>query len=348
MRIGIWNTAWLGDSVLTLPLIAHIKKYFPQAKIDFYVRKGFGELFACHPDLAGVFEFNKKECGLLASYHYGRMLAERRYSIWISAHRSWRSSAIAQLTMAPVRIGYNTGPLSRLAYTHTIERDFYKFAEIERVLKLAAPLGFELNLEDSQAHWPHLAICPQAQEKAEQIWKIIDPERPTLGIHPGGAWPTKRWPVEYMIEVAHLAAAHQVQIILFGAPNEQAEADAVRNALRDYPDFHDLAGSISLPELAACLGRLDCYLSNDSGPMHLAWVQKTPTTAIFGPTIREFGFTPRGENSSVMEVSLPCRPCGLHGHKKCPKGHHACMRKITPQAVWNDIARKLKIPASDP
>ncbi|MBQ4132939.1 MAG: lipopolysaccharide heptosyltransferase II [Desulfovibrionaceae bacterium] len=341
MRIGIWNTAWLGDSVLTLPLIELVKKHFPQADIDFYVRKGFASLYTCHPAIDRVFEFDKKKLGIMGSWRYGRELAERGYSVWISAHRSWRSSAIAQLTRAPIRIGYDSGPLSRLVYTHTVERDFYKLEEIERLLKLAAPLGVPLNLGNREAHWPHLALCAEAEEKAEQVWKKLDPLRPTLGIHPGGAWATKRWPAENMAEVARLAARAQVQIILFGAKNEQEQSDAVREAVSGCPGFIDLAGQLSLPELAACLKRLDCYLSNDSGPMHLSWVQKTPTTAIFGPTVREFGFFPRGAACSVLEVNLPCRPCGLHGHKKCPEGHHACMRNISPRTVWNDIARKL-------
>ncbi len=358
MRIAVWNTAWLGDSVLTLPLIELVKNHFPNAAIDFYVRQGLGGLFTCHPAIARVFEFNKKQhTGPATLYRYGRGLAARKYSIWLSAHRSWRSSFIAQLASAPIRIGYNSGPLSRLIYTHTVERDFYKLAEIERILKLAVPLGIELNLDtdlnmnaapdkSSPAHWPHLALCPEAEAKADAIRQSLAPDRPVLGIHPGAAWPTKRWPVENVIAVARLAAAHQVQIILFGAPGEQVETDAVSAAMQDYPGFINLAGQLSLPQLAACLGRLDCFLSNDSGPMHLAWVQNTPVTAVFGPTVRALGFFPRGPHSTVIETKLSCRPCGLHGHRKCPKGHHACMRNITPQQVWADIARKLKLAGS--
>ena len=75
--------------------------------------------------------------------------------------------------------------------------------------------------------------------------------------------------------------------------------------------------------------------------MHLAWAQRVPVTALFGPTVRELGFAPRGEMSSVMEADVPCRPCGLHGHKACPKGHFDCMKNIDPEAVWRDVERKL-------
>ncbi len=104
----------------------------------------------------------------------------------------------------------------------------------------------------------------------------------------------------------------------------------------------DLSGRLSLPVLAACLGRLACYLTNDSGPMHLAWAQRTPVVALFGPTVRAHGFYPRGEGATVFETPEPCRPCGLHGHDSCPLGHHRCMTAITPDLVWPDVAGKLR------
>ncbi|HKI81718.1 MAG TPA: glycosyltransferase family 9 protein, partial [Pseudodesulfovibrio sp.] len=98
----------------------------------------------------------------------------------------------------------------------------------------------------------------------------------------------------------------------------------------------------SLPELAAYLGRLDAYLTNDSGPMHLAWTQEVPLVALFGPTVKALGFFPRGDNATVLENDgLDCRPCGLHGPKKCPEGHFKCMRDLTPDRVWDVLKAKL-------
>ena len=87
--------------------------------------------------------------------------------------------------------------------------------------------------------------------------------------------------------------------------------------------------------LRATLGRLDAYITGDSGPMHLSWAQGTPTLAVFGPTVKNLGFFPRGEHSRVLETALPCRPCGLHGPKACPEGHHRCMTDITPETAWD-------------
>ena len=103
----------------------------------------------------------------------------------------------------------------------------------------------------------------------------------------------------------------------------------------------DLSGRTSLASLGAVLARLDGYVTNDSGPMHMAWAQHTPVTAMFGPTVLSLGFAPRGELSTVMQVDESCRPCGLHGHKACPQGHFRCMKEIDPEAVWRDIESKL-------
>lgn len=341
MRIAIWNTAWLGDAVLTLPLIQTIKNNFPQANIDYFVRKGLKELFRCHPAIKNVYEVDKKNMGPLRSIKFAKALAPNQYSIWISAHQSLRSSMVSHFAHAPIRISYDSGPVSRWVYTHTVDRAFYNFEEIERLLKLAVPLGLEINFDDREANWPEIALCPSPRAKADQIWQAIDSSRPVIGIHPGSVWPTKRWPAEYFSELAKLALEHGVQVVLFSGPDELKQAELIRRENENTPGFIDLAGKLPLPELAACIAKLDCYVTNDSGPMHLAWVQRVPTTAIFGPTTRELGFFPRGKNSSAIELNLRCRPCGLHGHKQCPQKHHACMRDISPQTVWLDVAAKI-------
>lgn len=348
MRIAVWNTAFLGDALLTLPLIQAIKQHFPQAKIDYYVRKGLKELFIEHPDLEKVFEVDKTKKSFLGfcplrSFKkiraLGQKIAERKYAIWVSAHTSLRSTLIAELSAAPIKIGYDSGILSRLVYTHTVQRRFNSLEEIERLLQLAKPLG--INDFTPETAWPLLSLPATANNRAAAIWQD-KVKGPVLGLHPGSVWPTKRWPAEYFAQTARLAAENGAQVMLFCGPGEEEQARQVKNLSGLGPEqLIDLSGQLNLPELAACIERLNCYLTNDSGPMHMAWALKTPTIAIFGPTTRALGFFPRGEDSRVLEVNLRCRPCGLHGHKKCPKKHHNCMREILPDQAWQAVAEKL-------
>ena len=161
---------------------------------------------------------------------------------------------------------------------------------------------------------------------------------------------TKRWTPEGFAAILRRALDSGVNAVLLAGPGETETAAAVRRLAGlgceggncAEPDtFLDLSGRTSLASLGAVLARLDGYVTNDSGPMHMAWAQHTPVTAMFGPTVLSLGFAPRGETSTVMQTDEPCRPCGLHGHKACPQGHFRCMKNIDPEDVWRDIERKL-------
>ncbi|MDR2891803.1 MAG: glycosyltransferase family 9 protein [Deltaproteobacteria bacterium] len=397
-RIAVWNTAFLGDAVLTLPLIQTLRRAFPAAEIDFYTRKGFAPLFASHPALHAVYEYDKRS-SLPAMLCFGRDLRTRGYDLFICAHPSTRSAILTRLSGAGRRIGYHltagtgrTGGsggvggtsgqpgFGRLFFTDQVDRKFGSLPEIERLLRLTLPLGLDpLDWET----WPELVLPDAAEEKAARLFAELRSDcedtargcshRPVLGLHPGSVWGTKRWPLEYFAEIGLRALREGAQVLLFAGPGEESMAKDVQSLIlaalpsasalprtsssSDVPELSsslpayasakdvrllNLAGALSLPELAACLGRLDCYLTNDSGPMHLAWAKGTPVVALFGPTVRDFGFAPRGESSVVLEVAgLDCRPCGLHGPQSCPEGHHNCMRKLSPDLVWDEVRKKI-------
>ncbi|MBU1228865.1 MAG: lipopolysaccharide heptosyltransferase II [Proteobacteria bacterium] len=334
-RIGIWQTAFLGDAVLTLPLIQAVKERFPEAELHLFVRAGVEGLFAAQGELASVRPFAKRgaQKGLPAAFRLGRELSGEGFDLWISPHTSLRSALVAGCTGAGMRIGYARPWYNRLAFTHRVDRRFDELHEIERLMQLGLPLGLK-----TPAPKPRLDLPPEALARAEALFSGL-PEGPKLGLHPGSTWPTKCWPDEHFAEVARRALAAGAVVLLFAGPGEQALAGRIAQAAGGGPGrLVSLAGQLDIPALAACLGRLDACLTNDSGPMHLAWVQDTPLVALFGPTVRRLGFFPRGENSRVLETDLDCRPCGLHGHKACPLKHHQCLRGITPDRVW-DVLR---------
>ena len=350
MAIGIWNTAFLGDAVLTLPLIQTIACRYPDEPIHFFVRKGLKSLFAAHPAIAGVHEFDKagSEKGLSGMLRFARIFARHDFSLWLSAHTSVRSAIMARLSHAQRRIGYRpeSVPASGYAwaYTDMVPRRFGQLDEIERLLLLAEPLGIRCE----SAVWPDIVLPQASRERARAFWSQFG-DTPVLGVHPGSVWPTKRWPLEYFAEIIACAVHEGAHVLIFGGPGAEeglaAELLAMaRHTMRPGSHeglVHNLAGSLSLPDLAAYLALLTCYLTNDSGPMHLAWAQRTPVTAIFGPTTPQLGFAPRGPLAEVLEMPLSCRPCGKHGHKQCPKTHFRCMRGLSPDVVWDSVRRKL-------
>jgi len=340
-RVGIWQTAFLGDAVLTLPFIQALKQRLPEAELHLFVRAGLDGLFSAQRELASVRPFAKRgvQRGLLAARTLGKALSAEGFDLWISPHTSLRSAYMARAVGAPVRIGYDAPWYNWLAYTHLTQRRFDELEEIERIFQLGAPLGIFAD-RAHPAPMPRLDLPPEARARAEEIFAGL-PDGKRLGIHPGSTWPTKCWPAAHFAEVARQALAAGAVVLLFAGPGEE---DLAARIAADADDgsgrLVNLANMLTIPALAACLGRLDACLTNDSGPMHLAWAQGVPLAACFGPTVRKLGFFPRGPNSRVLETNLDCRPCGLHGHKACPLGHHNCMRDIAPRRAW-DVLRPM-------
>ena len=122
--------------------------------------------------------------------------------------------------------------------------------------------------------------------------------------------------------------------LIFGGPDEVELSERVSGGIGI--DAFSVAGKTGLRETAALIKRCSVFVTNDSGPMHMATAVGTPVVAIFGPTVRGFGFSPLGK-SVVVESELKCRPCTLHGSDRCPKGHFECMKKITADSVFERV-----------
>ncbi len=353
--IAVWNTAFLGDAVLTLPLVCTLKTAFPDVGIDFYLREGVGSLFAAQPELRHIFEVQKNRRGIGALRTQCREIAARRYDIWIDAHPSPHSALVARLSGVPLRVGYS-GLLRSLAFTYAVPRRFDELDEIERLLQLTKPIfqhygiqlsGFDPDIPDSRLHWPSLVLPEESVAHAETFFSSL-PSGPCLGLHPGSRWATKRWTPEGFAYIARQAVDIGANVLVFSGSQEETliARSVIRLAgIEGSSRLFDLSGTLSLPHLAAFLARLSIYVSNDSGPLHLAWCQHVPVIALFGPTVRSFGFFPRGRTSTVLEVpenALTCRPCSLHGPAACPQRHHRCMKDILPEQVWQHILPYLR------
>ena len=340
-KIGLWQTAFLGDAVLTLPFIQALKTRYPDAEIHFFVRAGLEKLFCAQRELTSVRPFAKRgdQKGLFAARALGNELSLEGFDLWISPHASLRSAYLARCVGAPVRIGYQSPWYNWLAYTHLVDRRFNQLEEVERLFQLGGPLGIFAD-KATPAPLPRLDLPPEAIARADEIYAGL-PKGPRLGIHPGSTWPTKCWPKEHFAEIARRALAAGAVVLLFAGPGEEELATHIAASANDNSGrLINLGGMLTIPALAACIARLDACLTNDSGPMHLAWAQNVPLAACFGPTVRALGFFPRGPNSRVLETPLDCRPCGLHGHKACPLGHHNCMKDIRPEQAW-DLLRPM-------
>jgi heptosyltransferase-2 len=152
-----------------------------------------------------------------------------------------------------------------------------------------------------------------------------------IGLAPGARHATKRWPLERFVEVGRRWARGGPPVPVFFGPDEDALLAAWREA---WPETGEWTPVREAPlTAAACLERLAALVTNDTGLMHAAAAMGTPVVALFGPTVRDFGFAPEGEGHRIVETALPCRPCSRHGGSRCPRGHFRCMLDLPAARV---------------
>jgi ADP-heptose:LPS heptosyltransferase len=194
---------------------------------------------------------------------------------------------------------------------------------------------------------PSIHPDPDARARA----RVLLPRRGGLGLAPGARHATKRWPLERFVAVGREAVSRGPVAVFFG-PDEEAlhrEWEALWPADGSWIGIRE-----AIPATSACLARLDHLVTNDTGLMHLAAAVGTPVVALFGPTVRNFGFAPAGEGHHVLEVDgLDCRPCSLHGGSRCPREHFRCMLELDVGMVRGILAvpppsREEAGPASSP
>lgn len=318
------QTSFLGDTVLTTPLLAQLSNRGP---VDVVTTPASAALLAHHPAVRTVIAYDKRgaDRGLLGLWHLARRLRANGYDLALLAQGSWRSAALALLAGIPSRIGFTTSA-GRLLYSKRVPyRDDLHHAA--RLLMLARPNGREPTPAELR---PSLAPGAGEREAVDALLQhggMRDGER-LVAIAPGSVWGTKRWP--YYPELA-VELAEDARVVVVGSAGDAPLAAAIIAAA---PGAIDATGRLSLLASAELIGRCGAIVTNDSAPMHLASAMGTPTVAIFGPTVPEFGFGPLAPRASVVgHDALPCRPCDRHGPPRCPLGHHRCMRELTPSTV---------------
>ncbi|MGH7442684.1 MAG: glycosyltransferase family 9 protein, partial [bacterium] len=207
----------------------------------------------------------------------------------------------------------------------------------------ATPVG-ALGMESGEVPLPRLGLDPGAVAWAKG-WLAdqgLRPGQKLLAVAPGAAWATKRWGVQHLAQCLDMVAEFdRVRFLLVGSEREAPLLDAVSGALRKSRALllRSERDTGDLRRLAALLACCDHFLGHDSGPMHVAAALGLRVSALFGPTVQDFGFFPAGPGHRVFERDMACRPCSVHGTDACPLGHHDCMEQIEPF----DVARHLRV-----
>lgn len=346
------QTAFLGDLLLSGLLLREMRRARPHAPIHLFCRKGFGTVMKA---LGLVDEIHEIKKGDRQSYRQIKNdLKDLKFEWVICPHPSLRSALFIQSLFAGQSVSYGQ-VWNHFLFSKTVPRK--KLPDPLRQLALLTPLVPELRQrfekyeqKDWNATHANGLLSEIPQEllvDCREILQKVKPPAPiaprTWILFPGSVWATKQWPEESFLQLAEKLLAENCQVLWLGGPDEAAVCQRLAEKV---PQTRSLAGQLSLWESLVLLSRAEGVIANDSGGQHLAALAGAPVLSIYGPTVVEFGFRAWTRFSAICEVQgLFCRPCGPHGHKRCPRGTFECMLRISADNVfaqWQKLVRVIR------
>ncbi len=311
-RILIIQTAFLGDVILATPVVSELNRVYPDAKIDFLLKKGNESLVLGNPKINEVITFDKSSGKWKSIIRLIKKCRALKYDLVINLHRFGSSGMIAGFSKGKKRYGFKKNPFSFM-YTKSFEHEIDDGThEVERNLQLISEFGCTAKVRPE--------LFPSVKE-VSAVQSYILPEYYSLA--PASVWFTKQLPIEKWLELID-KLGHGKTIYLLGGKDdvELCESILIQSSSKN---VINLSGKLNLLESAALIQKSARSYVNDSGPLHLASAVNAPVTAFFCSTVPDFGFGPLSDDSEIKQVNgLDCRPCGLHGYKTCPKGHFHC------------------------
>jgi heptosyltransferase II len=312
-KILVIQTAFLGDLILSTTLFKKIKLKHPDSHITLIVNKGTEQILSNNPNIDTILPVDKKQTfkNPLKFITFLYELQKENFSICYSPHFSHRSSLISFFSGAKIRIGYKESGFGFL-HTKTYPRPLRGVHEVQKLLHLVDSVGLE-----RPEIFLDKEVNGEIKFKMENVSEFIV-------VAPSSIWETKRMPIDKFIElVRQILENTSYTPVIIGSKNDQSLSSQIVNVHGS--KVIDMTGRTNLMELSYIISKAKCVISNDSSPIHIASAFNIPTLAIFGATITDFGYTPLSERHTISEVSLECRPCGIHGGNICPKKHFRCM-----------------------
>lgn len=327
-KILLIRLSSLGDIVLTTPAIRAIRAHYPNAYLAMLVAKQSAEVLRNNPHLNEIIQFNRtaKDKDTKEMLRIIRILRQREFAVSFDFQRRFRTELLMYFSGASERVGKG------MLCTIRVPIQGNKHAT-EHYFDLLRAAG--IPAEDRQ-----LEIFLSNTERADACFTFEEAgisEIPLkIGLFPGAGWKLREWMPERFAAIGdRLVEEYNAQVILFGGPKE---VELVRNvsSLMRHPSY-SFAGILQLRQLAACIEKCDLFLSNDTGPMHIAAAVRTPTLALFGPG-NHIKFQPIGDEHNMIRHDVPCSPCKQFTDK-CKD--NICMKKITVDEVWDTISQMI-------
>ncbi|MFO8048956.1 MAG: lipopolysaccharide heptosyltransferase II [Desulfosudaceae bacterium] len=336
----IRSTNWVGDAIMTTPAVRVIRDCFPGARLSVLAKPLVAPVFENSPrvDEVLIYEDTGRHRGFSGKIRLARDMRRHRFEAALLLQNAFEAAFITAAARVPVRVGYDTDGRG-LLLTHPV-RNYRRYKQGHHV-------DYFLSIVEQSQFGNH---CPNGRRQLEfftgqsdraEAGRILSENDLAgdrlLGLSPGATFgPAKQWPPERYSQLAdELCQEAGWQAVILGGPGDRATAGAIAGAMKS--PVINLCGRTSLGQAAALMERCGLFVSNDSGLMHLAAALAVPLVAVFGSTSAE-ATGPLSANSRVVQVDLDCRPCLK---PECPRGHTACLEKISVNMVKDAVREVL-------
>jgi len=345
-EILVIRTAYIGDVVMTLPILKPLKGLYPNARITFLTSLGAKDIFLNNPYVDEVLAYDafwfypKRLKEAIRGYgKFLKILRSKKYDMVIEARADIRDILLLSFfSKARYRVSYRVGGGGYLL-THVVP-----YEEIKHRVDYHLDIVKYLGAGTSEIEWG-LYLGGEEAKTTESLFiqERINSSELLVGIHPGGRKELKSWKPERFAELADkIIDKYGAKVIFTGSPQEEGRIEKIKTNMSR--EAVNLSGKTNLRLLSGIIKKLHLFICNDSAPLHIASAMKIPTVAIFGPSKRmETG--PYGNVHRVVEKDFPCRfTCD---EDVCNyKVFNECMDKIQVEDVWDaaqDILEKTKV-----
>jgi len=325
-KILVIQTAFLGDVILSLPMVQMLKKIMPEGSIDYLCIPHTAQVLQNNPYLRNVITYDKHRRGARDFLKTVSRIKGERYDIVICPHRSYRSALLTHLSQAKVRIGFDINPFSWLL-TEVVLYDPH-LHEIQREMELIK--GFEF-LKRDVSFKPELFPSESDKEVVEKLLKLVNSK--VIAFAPCSKWFTKQIPETKARELTYDMIGLGFKVVLIGGKEDTEYCNELKN---DIPDERlvNFCGRLTPLQSSYLIGKVSLLVTTDSAAMHLGAATDTPIAVVYGSTVPSLGFYPLTSRHMIMEnTGLECRPCTDHGRRNCPLEHFKCMIEIEAKDV---------------
>ncbi|MGE5170735.1 MAG: lipopolysaccharide heptosyltransferase II [Rudaea sp.] len=343
-RVLLIAPSWVGDAILSEPLVASLRRAGVGHPIDVLAPPWCAPVYARMRGIGRIMETPAAHGELAwgARRRFGASLRGQRYTHAYVLPNSWKSALIPYFAHIPRRIGYvGEARYGLLTDARKLERKAHPQL-VARYAALAAPRG-AARADDSLA--PRL--IPNSENlRAAMLALGLARAQPVAILCPGAEFgPAKRWPAEYFAALAQRLAGDGYGVWLLGSPNDRDIAATVL-AARTEParEIVDLTGRTDLGTAIDLMSVASLVVSNDSGLMHAAAAVDARLVALFGSSSPAYT-PPLSTHARIAKIDIACSPCFK---RECPLGHFRCMRDLTPDMVYNLTPASQATPPASP